>query len=142
MKTIPKIFSNIHCKSLLIVLLSINLSAFSQEILINEVMMKNENYLMIDGGFYDWIEIYNPTNSPIQLNAYSLSDKADELNLWGFPDSLLPPQSFITIIASGLDHSINYLHTNFSLKNNTETIYLSKNNLLIDQLSPIKLHPI
>ncbi|MBT5925798.1 MAG: lamin tail domain-containing protein, partial [Verrucomicrobia bacterium] len=70
-----------------------------------------------DGEFSDWIEIYNPDNSPASLAGYSLTDDATNLNKWTFPEVTLEPDSFLIVFASGnnrMDPSAN-LHTNFQL---------------------------
>lgn len=93
-----------------------------------------------DGEFSDWIEIYNPDNSPASLAGYSLTDDATNLNKWTFPEVTLEPDSFLIVFASGnnrMDPSAN-LHTNFQLSANGEYLALvapdGKN--IISALSP------
>ena len=72
-----------------------------------------------DGEFSDWIEIYNPDNSPASLAGYSLTDDATNLNKWTFPEVTLEPDSFLIVFASGnnrMDPSAN-LHTGRGYEN-------------------------
>src|SRR4030042_48610 len=53
---------------------------------ISEFMaLNNSGYTDGDGQHVDWIELYNPTASPIELGGWYLSDKADDLTKWEFP---------------------------------------------------------
>jgi len=80
-----------------------------------------------DGDYSDWIELYNPTPSPIHLfdptrpageQGWYLSDESDEKDKWRFPDGVsLDPGESLVIFASGKqrrDPSMT-LHTNFKI---------------------------
>ncbi|NQU23165.1 MAG: lamin tail domain-containing protein, partial [Candidatus Nealsonbacteria bacterium] len=54
--------------------------------LISEFMAVNNHTLADeDGDFSDWIEIHNPAATPIDLDGWYLTDKADNLTKWQFP---------------------------------------------------------
>jgi hypothetical protein len=75
--------------------------SFSQ-VVINEVSNSNGNTLIDNlGNTPDWIEIYNKSNSTINLEGYGLSDKRSEPLKWIFPSIELIPNSFTTLFASG-----------------------------------------
>ena len=52
---------------------------------ISEFMADNKSGLVDgDGDFSDWIEIFNPTGSPVDLGSYYLTDDATDLTKWPF----------------------------------------------------------
>lgn len=103
---------------------SIDLSA--QNLVINEWLAKNDRASTDeDGDFSDWLELYNGTSSPIDLDGFGISDSEDEPYGWVFPETVLPPNGFLLVFCSGKDRVIGpYLHTNFKLKAG-ETIALT-----------------
>lgn len=70
-----------------------------------------------DGDFSDWIEIYNPTASTVDLTGYFLTDDATNLTKWVFPDQSLPAGARIVVFASGKGAvaPAGELHTSFKL---------------------------
>ena len=101
--------------------------ASSDSIIINEFMASNGGSLVDDnGGSSDWIEIYNPTDSDINLSGYALSD--DETSVkWAFPSVSLKAGGYLVVFASGdnvSDADAAYLHTNFKLSASGGGIYL------------------
>ena len=107
-----------------------NLAGLVLEILdnvvINEFMSKNEDVIEDqDEEYSDWIELYNPTNSSIDLGGYYLSDDADSLMKWTFPSVVLGADEFLLVFASGKDMTDGELHTNFSIKSGGEDLILS-----------------
>jgi hypothetical protein len=70
-----------------------------------------------DGDSSDWIEIYNPTDTTIDLDGWYLTDNADNLKRWEFPSVQIQPDSFMIVFASGKDRDNpdGELHTNFKL---------------------------
>lgn len=101
---------------------------FAQNIIINELMSNNQNFLLDeDGDDSDWIEIYNNSSSDINLQGYFLSDKAEDLQLWAFPNITLAAGDFLLVFASGKNKidPTGELHSNFSLKSSGENLFLS-----------------
>ncbi len=50
----------------------------SGELLLSEIMSSNSLYPAPDGSCPDWIEVYNPTDHPVSLMGYKLSDREDK----------------------------------------------------------------
>ncbi|MFC1650028.1 lamin tail domain-containing protein [Candidatus Latescibacterota bacterium] len=76
------------------------------EPVINEIMSINTSTIQdIDGDYPDWIEIYNPDSSPVDLDGYGLSDDPDDLLKWVFPKYSLKSGEYMLIFASDKDIS-------------------------------------
>lgn len=78
-----------------------------------------------DGEYPDWIEIFNPGTSPINLSGYGLSDRPSDPYKWVFPDITLSPGAYLLVFASGKDKRETYIHTNFRIDRKGETILLT-----------------
>ena len=87
-------------------------------LVISEFMAKNETTLLdADGDNPDWIEIHNPTTSPINLQGWHLTDDATDLDKWTFPDVTIDAGEYMVIFASDKDRTdpTAELHTNFKI---------------------------
>ncbi len=94
--------------------------------LISEFLAANSGGLRdADGDSSDWIEIYNPTSAPVDLEGWFLTDNPGDLNAWQLPSLTLAANDFVTIFASGKDRAVSgsELHTNFRLS--TDGDYLA-----------------
>ena len=99
----------------------------SGNVLVSEFMADNGDTLIDgDGNSPDWIELYNPTDAPVDLAGWCLTDDSDELDQWAFPsggpiDIVLDPGEYLVVFASGEDDDDypyddgTYYHTNFKL---------------------------
>jgi len=99
--------------------------------IITEIMASNKDgYTCLDGGCYDWIEIYNPTSGAINLGGYALSDKLTEPSKFVFPNMVLESGQYVLVFASGLDDALHKeeLHAAFRLAASGETVVLSDPN--------------
>jgi len=72
-----------------------------------------------DGESSDWIEIHNPTDTPVNLTGWYLTHDPCEPTEWRFPAVTLDPGAFLVVFASGKnrrDSDPNKpLHTSFNL---------------------------
>jgi hypothetical protein len=97
---------------------------------ISEIMAINEIALSttVEGRivYPDWIEIYNPTATTVNLDGWYLTDEEDKRAKWGFPDVSIESNNYLRVFASGIqseDHPENnpyidddgFYHTNFEL---------------------------
>ena len=88
------------CFILIVVFTKISF-VFSQSLMINEVMSSNTNVFMDeDGDYSDWVEIYNNSNTSVNLEGYGLSDNENEPFKWLFPTCVINPQEYLLIFAS------------------------------------------
>ena len=113
-----------------------------QSLIINEFLTNNGSTIQDeDGDFSDWKELYNTTNSTVNLLNYSLSDDINNLNKWVFPEITLLPHSYLLVFASNKNRlDTTELHTNFKISSSGEELYLSNNNgAIVDQTNSVYL---
>ncbi|MGE5294912.1 MAG: lamin tail domain-containing protein, partial [Solirubrobacterales bacterium] len=95
--------------------------------IITEFVASNDASLIdSDGDSSDWIEIYNPTVQPIDLEGWFLTDDLGDLTKWEIPEVELGPDEYLIVFASGknLRDPAGELHTNFSLQADGESVAL------------------
>ena len=114
---------------LLLALLNIGLpaaKAATPDIIITEVQAANTRTVADDQGSYsDWIELHNPTDTPIPLRGYTLTDDAAQPAQWNLPATILAPGAFLVVWASGADRvTPEGWHTNFRLNRGGEYVGL------------------
>ncbi len=95
-------------------------------LLITEVLAANARTVADDRGRYtDWIEVHNPTDTPITLGGYTLTDDPDEPDKWRLPFTTLAPGAFLVVWASGENQVTSTgWHTNFRLSGDGEYVGL------------------
>jgi len=103
----------------------VNTNSVQPGLVINEYQSANESTVQDQwGGFDDWIELYNQSNTPINLGGYFLSDRIGEPTQFQFPDTVLMPNDYIIIWCDqGLFEP--GLHTFFRLGSDGDDILLS-----------------
>ncbi len=101
------------------------------QLVISEFMaVNNEAYADEEGKFPDWIEIYNPMDTTVDLENWYLTDDADEdpnLTKWRFPVGVaLDSGEFLVVFASRKNRRDpnSELHTNFKLGDKEEDVAL------------------
>jgi hypothetical protein len=82
----------------------------------------------LDGGFADWLELYNPNETAVDLGGYSLTDSLAQPGKWPLPaGTTIPGRGFLLVWADG-DQEQNGsgpdLHAPFQLSRFGETIGL------------------
>jgi hypothetical protein len=116
----------VSLSSLLVLLSGANLRA---DPVITEFMASNTTTLADeDGAFPDWIEIFNPDATAVNLRGWYLTDDARDKKRWSFPTVTLAPQAYLVVFASGKDRRdpAKRLHTDFSLNADGEYLALIK----------------
>jgi len=72
------------------------------QIVINEVSSRNlDVFFDEDGDPEDWFELYNGSDSAINLSGYAISDDTTDLNKWVFPEIIMQPGTHLPVFASG-----------------------------------------
>lgn len=96
-------------------------------LMINELMPSNRTVLMDgDEAFSDWIELYNASGAPIDLEGWVLSDDDINRQKWTFPAYTIQPGEYLLVFASGKDRRdpAGELHANFRLSSEGEALRL------------------
>lgn len=97
----------------------------SDGLVISELMADNASSIQTSSGEHtDWIEIYNGTDSPINLAGYSLSDDATDRRRYVFPNITLAAGEYQLVFASGAEQSGDELHAAFRLSTEGEHVVL------------------
>lgn len=108
----------------LIVFFSVS-TTLGQFLTINEVVSSNQSgYQDNNGEYSDWIEIYNATNNPVNLNGYYLTDNLNNPTKFQIPAGItIQANGYLVFFASGNPANGLY-HTNFSLSSSGEEVGL------------------
>ncbi len=109
--------------------------------IISEFMASNTSTLADEDGEYsDWIELFNPSAVPVNLEGWYLTDDSRQLGKWRFPAVTLPPNGFLVVFASGKNRAVagTQLHTSFNLNADGEYLALvaPDGGTIVSQFSP------
>lgn len=106
------------------------------QLVINEFMADNDNTMPDqDGEFEDWVEIYNNTNGPLNLNGLFMTDDFSNPAKWPFPDTILAPDDYLIVWADN-DTFQSGLHAFFKLSASGERLWVGYNNgFTVDSLT-------
>lgn len=111
--------------SLIILFILFTTTIYSQ-IRINEVCASNSESLYDeDSDTPDWIELYNYSDKPVNLNTWKISDKNSYDIAWQFPDTLMQPNTYLIVFASGKNR---FTSSKFSMNVKCEGSIVSFNN--------------
>ena len=97
-------------------------------VVINELMAQNvESVESPQGGFEDWIELYNRSEEAVDLSGMALSDDPEEPNKWRFPaGTVIAAGGYLVVWADGGSNGeAQGLHASFRLSRRGETLLLS-----------------
>jgi len=111
-------------------------------VVINEFMANNNTGFTdpaFPGAHPDWIELYNPTVSTVNLQGWMLKDSA-ALTTWTFPaGATIPANGYLVVAADSKDLSnpAAIMHTNFNLASSGEYLGLFKpDNTVANEFAP------
>ena len=103
------------------------MNSYARDLIINEFLASNDvTNLDYDGDSSDWIEIFNNSESAIQLDGYTLTDDPNNLTKWIFPAISIAANQYLVIWCSGKNNHNGELHANFQLNREGEFIAISK----------------
>ena len=102
---------------------SIMPSSSSGQLCVNEVVTSN-SYSLVDQklGSPDWIELYNPTSKPIDLEGYGLTDNIKNPHKYTFPSVAIPAGGYLIVYASKYEGDS--MCTGFGLSKSGDMLYL------------------
>ena len=98
------------------------------DLVINELMSNNENYITDGFGEYDdWVELYNNSDQVISLDNYYLTDDPNNPDKWKLPYLLLAPDEYLIIWADDDEEDQGDNHASFKLSKLGEFIGIYDN---------------
>ena len=109
---------------------------FAGNLVINEFVASNDSvggYQEPDGGFGDWLELYNMGTSDLNLEGINFSDDLTELDKWAFPAGVTIEAGGYLILWVDNDPDQTGIHATFNLSKGGEDVVLSQNGSIIDQ---------
>ena len=105
-------------------------------VLINEALASNSNYGHDSNDESDdWVELYNTTNTGIDLSGMYLSDDPLNLMKWAFPLGTAIDANDYLIVWADNDIIQSGLHANFKLSSLGDNIIFSNGATIFDQIS-------
>ncbi|WP_295069282.1 CotH kinase family protein [Ruminococcus sp.] len=97
-------------------------------VVINEICTKNTTVAAPDGNFYDFVELYNPTDKAVSLSGYSLSDDVDTPDKYVFPENAVIAAGGFYVVYCDVKDDNAIEGTTFGLSKNGDTMLLSDAN--------------
>ncbi|MFN0213671.1 MAG: CotH kinase family protein [Saprospiraceae bacterium] len=104
----------------------------SAQVVVNEYSCANwKQFFDHYQGTEDWVELYNTSDTPVNISGYHLSDNENKPTKWVFPaNTTIDAKEYLYVWCSGRDlkDPLGKLHTSFKLtqtKNNAEHIVFS-----------------
>lgn len=103
---------------------------------INEVMSSNKGSVPDEtGDFPDWIEVYNNTDSELDISGYGLTDQLISAAKWTFPEgSIIPARGYLVVFCSG-DPTRGKMHTPFKLSASDDVILSNVSGKVVDSIT-------
>jgi hypothetical protein len=128
--------------SLLLCIISSTIIAQERKVVINECMPNNTNTAYDQYGEYnDWVELYNISNSSINLEGYFLSDRRSVPTKFRFPNVSIAANDYLIVWVDKDSLQVG-LHTNFKLSASSEQVYLfNPDTNLIDYVHFYNMQP-
>lgn len=104
-------------------------NAISVSAVLNEVMANNETHSNSDGTITDWVELYNPLPTAVDLSDQSLSDDVDTPRRWIFPaGTTVAAGGYLVVLFDGnrpsATNSSDLMNTGFALKSSGDEVFL------------------
>ncbi|MDR1465755.1 MAG: CotH kinase family protein [Oscillospiraceae bacterium] len=115
----------------------------ASDLRLNEYMAHNTYTVYApDGGYYDWLELYNAGKSDVALDQYCLTDNDKKPTKWQFPaGTVIRAGEYLLVWCSGkTDAPAGELHTSFKLGDDDTVVALfTAESVLADALPVVKL---
>lgn len=107
------------------------------DVVINEFLASNTFSQPDENGKHeDWIELYNNSNSVLNLSGLYLTDDYTNQTKYSFPaNTIIQPHDYFTLWADEDNTNGDVLHCNFKLETLGEKIMLSKGTTVLDSIT-------
>jgi hypothetical protein len=103
---------------------------------INEVMAENLSAVSNGGTYPDWIELYNPDGSAVDLAGWSLTDEGETRKFVFQAGATLPAHGYLVVWCDALTNITPGWHTGFALNGGGDSVYLYDSSTnLVDAMS-------
>ena len=103
---------------------------------LNEIVTDNSSlHLGDEEQYYDYIELKNTSNDPLNLLEYYISDDPKDIYKWQLPEVILQPNDLLLIYASGENKTTNEYHTNFKLSKSGTYFIISNEEGVISKIN-------
>ncbi len=110
-----------------------------QKVYINEIMASNVSEIQDPDylEYVDFIELYNSTDSPVDVRGWFMTDNSSNTTKWKFPNSsVIASKGFLLVWADNKDTAIIAPHTNFALSKNGEFVGLyNADSIMVDTVT-------
>lgn len=114
-----------------LIILLVPANSIQAQLVINEVQSSNTS-TSIDRQTPDWVEIYNPGTSAVNLSGYYLTDNISTPTKWLFQSpspnvpSVIAPGEYLVVLANDEPATVfdDYYQTNFRLSSSGEEVHL------------------
>jgi hypothetical protein len=105
-----------------------------------EIMTNNKGALVAGNGkYYDWIEIYNPTDHAVNLSGFGLSDNPDKPGKFVLPDYSLGSGKYVVVFASGKKSTQSEIHASFKLTSSGALLFTNPDGREIQRIDYPKM---
>ena len=110
------------------------------QLVINELMQSNIDCLLDDINEYpdSWVELYNSGTSTINLSEYSIGLTDAPGEAWKLPNRNISSKQFVIVYCDKVGNGI---HTNFKIDSGKGSLYLFRNNSVVDELPNLAKQP-
>lgn len=101
-----------------VLMLLVGSASAASPVILNEFLASNGRSIEDeDGDRSDWIELFNPSTTSVNLSDWALSDDPALPRKWQVPGVSIPAKGFLVVFASGKDRRTDTtrLHTNFKI---------------------------
>ncbi|MCW5551062.1 MAG: lamin tail domain-containing protein [Verrucomicrobiae bacterium] len=107
------------------------------QVVLNEVLADNRSAVANGGNYPDYIELYNPTGSPVNVGNWSLSDDPLLPRQFVFPAGATVPANGFLVVWADLNFASPGLHTGFGLgaKGDHVRLYAPDGITMVDQIA-------
>jgi hypothetical protein len=103
--------------------------------MITEVSVANGGTLADEDGDHPaWVELHNPSSSPLALDGYRLGSDVREPSGWDLPDVELAADDHLVVFASGKDRRDEEAHADFTLPRSGGELVLLDGDRVVDQV--------
>jgi hypothetical protein len=93
-------------------------------VLLNELAAENLTSVENSGTYPDWVELFNPAGTPVNLAGWSLSDDGNTRK-FVFPNGItLPAAGYLVVWFDSVTNTTPGLHAGFSLGRNGDSVFL------------------